>query len=591
MAVVGTAGHVDHGKSTLVRALTGRDPDRWEEEKRRGLTIDLGFAWTRLPSGEEVSFVDVPGHERFIKNMLAGIEAIDIALLVVAADEGWRAQSEEHLAVLDLLEVGIGLVALTKIDRVEPELAELAAMEASEKLAGTRLSEVPVIPVSATVGTGLERIIAGLETAVVAAQRPLSGRSRLWVDRSFSISGAGTVVTGSLLDGPLSVGEQVEIWPERMTARIRSIQSHEQPQDTVGPNRRVALSLVGVERERVVRGSMLALPDQWRPTRRILAEVRPARYVERLSEKGAYHIHVGSGGWPVRMRLLEPDLALISLPGELCLQVGDRFILRETGRRAVVGGGRVLDPAAPASALANRKNAPRLGGIVDTSPDRRAEELLTVRGMAPLAELAAHSGGGRPSKARSVGEFAYSEEEWETLSARLIQAVDAYHLANPLRPGLTIASVASQWEAPPSLIEALATDLPELAVERGMVKVRSHRVTPDPAEEARWLAARARMETAGLTVPRLSELGIGGELLHALLREGHLIRIGDDLAYLPGQVDRLLELLAKMPGPFTVSEFKDAAGISRKYAVPFLEWADTAGHTVRRGDLRSFRAV
>ncbi|MGH8875565.1 MAG: selenocysteine-specific translation elongation factor, partial [Acidimicrobiia bacterium] len=251
MPVVGTAGHVDHGKSTLVRALTGRDPDRWEEEKRRGLTIDLGFAWTTLPDGSEVSFVDVPGHERFIKNMLAGVEAIDVALLVVAADEGWMPQSEEHLAVLDLLGVRHGVVAVTKVDRVDADMVELATLEVEERLRGTSLEGCPVVPVAAPAGKGLDELRARLVEATAASERPATGRSRLWIDRAFTIAGAGTVVTGTLLDGPLEVGEQVTVWPLQIDARVRGLQSHERDLRRAEPRRRVAINLAGLDRHQL----------------------------------------------------------------------------------------------------------------------------------------------------------------------------------------------------------------------------------------------------------------------------------------------------------------------------------------------------
>ncbi|MGH3649482.1 MAG: selenocysteine-specific translation elongation factor, partial [Acidimicrobiia bacterium] len=245
MPLIGTAGHVDHGKSTLIQRITGRDPDRWAEEKRRGLTIDLGFAWTTLPDGTEVSFVDVPGHEKFLKNMLAGIEAIDVALFVVAADEGWMPQSEEHLAVLDLLEVGRGVVALTKVDLVEEDLAELAAAETADRLAGTSLEASEIIPVSGMTGEGvsdlLDALVAQMPDSHVAGSRP-----RLWVDRSFTLPGAGTILTGTLLDGALSVEDVVEVYPTGNLGRVRAIQSHEKSHQRIGPGRRVALNVSGV---------------------------------------------------------------------------------------------------------------------------------------------------------------------------------------------------------------------------------------------------------------------------------------------------------------------------------------------------------
>ena len=248
MPLIGTAGHVDHGKSTLVEALTGRDPDRWAEEKERGLTIDLGFAWTTLRPAGEVSFVDVPGHERFLKNMLAGIEAIDVALFVVAADEGWMPQSEEHLAVLDLLGIDSGVVALSKIDLVDPEVAALVEIEIAQRLSGTTLQDAPIVPVSARTGEGLDHLREELAVRVDEVQHR-GDRPRLWIDRSFSVRGAGTVVTGTLTEGPMRVGDDLELLPVRKRARIRGMQSHESGIEMAGPGRRLALNLTGVDRD------------------------------------------------------------------------------------------------------------------------------------------------------------------------------------------------------------------------------------------------------------------------------------------------------------------------------------------------------
>ncbi|MDH3397899.1 MAG: selenocysteine-specific translation elongation factor, partial [Acidimicrobiia bacterium] len=415
MPVVGTAGHVDHGKSTLVRALTGRDPDRWAEEKRRGLTIDLGFAWTTLADGTEISFVDVPGHERFIKNMLAGSEAIDVALFVVAADEGWMPQSEEHLAVLNLLGVRSGVIAVTKADRVDDELMELVTLEVEEKLDGTSLAGAPIVPVSPVSKRGMDELRTALETAVREIGPALVdvGRPRLWVDRSFTITGAGTVVTGTLLDGPLAAGDQVEIWPGRLRGRVRGLQSHEQDHPEVAPHNRVAVNLVGLERTEVARGAMLGRPDDWHPTATALVHIETARYLdEPLTNRGAYHLHLGSGAWPVRLRLVQGSEldgsgpAILQLSQPLPLKIGDRFILREVGRRAVVGGGRILDPHPMTRISDIRLSVETLRDMVAGPANEQATALLQVRGRDSLARLSADSGGGVPTGAIITGPLA-----------------------------------------------------------------------------------------------------------------------------------------------------------------------------------------
>jgi selenocysteine-specific elongation factor len=594
MPVIGTAGHVDHGKSTLTLALTGRDPDRWEEEKRRGLTIDLGFAWTSLPGGSEVSFVDVPGHERFIKNMLAGVEAIDVALFVVAADEGWKAQSEEHLAVLDLLEVRHGVVALTKIDRVDGDTADLVRIDIEERLLGTTLEGAPIVGVSAITGEGVEPLRALLAAAIRAANPRSNGRPRLWIDRSFSIVGTGTVVTGTLLGAPLEVGMTVEIWPAEggvgaSAARIRSLESHETRMEKVDPHRRVAASLVGVERDQTSRGSMLGLPGEWQPTRRFLATIRHPRHVDGIGRRNALQLHIGSGAWPVRARQLSENALLCELNTELCLQVGDRFILRDTGRRAVVGGGKVLDPAPTTRGGTIRQSAEELTKVLEAGPDQIADTLLSVRKSASPTTLRAHSGGGRPLQAVTVGDLLLHADEARRLTSSLMDLVLTFHEQNPMRPGAPAALLASRIGVSPAVVEALARTEPQLEVEHGVVSHRDRAKAADPTSTPQWQRARQLLEADALAVPRIGELGLEPELFHALVRAGALIKISDDLAYLPDQVRSLLSVLANMPSEFTVSDFREAAAITRKYAVPFLEWADLQGKTLRRADTRTVR--
>jgi selenocysteine-specific elongation factor len=594
MPVVGTAGHVDHGKSTLIRALTGRDPDRWEEEKRRGLTIDLGFAWATLPGGIEVSFVDVPGHERFIKNMLAGVEAIDIALLVVAADEGWAAQSEEHMAVLDLLGIGRGVVALTKVDRVDQETAELARLEIEEKTTGTSIEGAPIVAVSAHNGQGIEELVGELAKAAAEVSTASCGRPRLWIDRSFSITGAGTVVTGTLLDGAVETGMTVGVWRPGAravmeTARIRGLESHEERSERFDPGRRVAVNLAGIDRVEIDRGAMLGLPGQWQPTARFLVEYQTPRYLAQLPDKGAFQIHIGSGAWPLRWRRLEDGLGLCQLTAELCLQVGDRFILRDTGRRAVVGGGRVLDPDPPRRGQALRAAGAALLEAPLDSPDRIAGALLQVRRSASGSSLAAHSGGGRPVAAVAAGDALLHPEEAARLTELITDAVANFHRESPLRPGVPVAQVGSRLGVPAPVVEALIGADTSLELTAGLVRSRQHQAAVAPEEDPCWLEARSRLEAEGLTAPRISDLGLDRELLHALARAGQVVRISDDIAYLPSLVEQLLTVMEGLPEGFSVSDFREAAGISRKYAVPFLEWTDAAELTVRRGDARTYR--
>jgi selenocysteine-specific elongation factor len=582
--LIGTAGHVDHGKSTLIEALTGRDPDRWEMEKRRGLTIDLGFAWTTLDPGREVSFVDVPGHERYLKNMLAGIEVIDVALFVVAADEGWMTQSEEHLAVLDLLGIDSGVVALTKVDAVDDEMVELAMVEVSERLAGTSLESAAIVPVSARTGSGIDQLRAAL-SELVAGIRPQGDRPRLWVDRSFSVSGAGTVVTGTLIEGPIEVGDAVEVLPAHKSARVRGLQSHEADIERAEPGRRLALNLSGVDRSDLPRGSMLGLPGQWRLTDRFTSRLKTARYVDDLPAKGAFHLHFGSGAYPVFVRRLDGEYALLQVPSPLPIRSGDRFVLRETGRRLVMAGGVVIDPSpgAPARSLTEAAKIDPLAGR-----DELATALLEVRGIDDLARLAAHTGGGYPHDAIRVGSGLITRERFDRLRSQAEVAVAAHHTEHPLRPGMPLATLSTLLDITQDLTARLVEESPTLTRTGPDVASTGHRLDLDDDMKARWSEAETRLRQ-DLGVPNASDLGLDQELLHLLIRMGKLVRVSDDLVFLPEQIDQIVGKIQEIGSGFTVADFRDRTGLSRKYAVPLLEWSDREGLTFRRGDERHLR--
>ena len=591
MPVVGTGGHVDHGKSTLVQALTGRDPDRWREEKERGLTIDLGFAWTTL-DGQEVSFVDVPGHERFIKNMLAGTGGFDVALLVVAADEGWMPQSEEHLAVLDLLGIRHGLVAITKMDRADADLVELAMLETEERLAGTALEDCPIVPVSAVTGEGLADLRAVLARVLAEAPVEETGRTRLWVDRVFPVSGAGTVVTGTLVGGPLSVGDRVEVFPGALDGRVRSLQAHEAERRTIPAGTRAAAGIAGLDRSKVERGSMLGRPGEWVPSGRFLAIVRLARYVERpLSRRGAYQLHMGSGAWPVRLVTAGPlgdeAVAVLRPARPIPVQMGDRFVLRDVGRRLIVAGGRIIEPIAPRKGRDARRAAARLHRVLDRGVSQRAGGLLEWRGIEQAAVLSAHSGGGTPSRAVPTGGMLMAEGYAARLADRARLVTAGFHADNPLRPGIPKASLASRLEIGLETLAAVLGTTDELEQRGSMVMLEGFVAKLSDADEREWRRIRDALETDGPMVPRVKELAIEPELLHALLREDRLVRISDDLVYLPEQLEALMERLAELPGRFTVATFRDTTGLTRKYVIPLLEWMDRCGATVRMGDERS----
>ena len=584
MPVVGTAGHVDHGKSTLVQALTGQNPDRWEEEKRRGLTIDLGFAWMTLDDGRELSFVDVPGHERFLKNMLAGIDPIDLALLVVAADEGWMPQSEEHLAVLDLLGIRNGVIALTKTDLVDADNMELAILEIGDKLVGTTLENSPIVPVSATSGEGLAALGKALGDSL--GSEPESGsRPRMWIDRSFSVAGAGTVVTGTLLDGTVSVGDTLTVFPAGVSGRVRSLQSHEKSLTAATPRRRLAMSLAGLSREDTPRGAMVGLEGQWELSERFSARIRTARYVDELPSKGAYHLHIGSGAHPAEIQRVENNIAVIRASSGLPIKTGDRFIIRDTGRKLVVAGGMVLDPT-PGSLSAAINTSHHIDP--DATPDEIAGQLLRVRHSDSLYRLAAQSGGGTPTGAVIVADHALAEPERDRLMERAVEIVTNEHHEHPLRPGIPLATLAVTLGERPDVTNRLVATSAELEKVGPDVRVIGHSPGIGSESEEAWEKARFLL-AADLAVPAADKLGLSHELVYLLVREGELVRLSDTLVVLPSQADELAATIRAMGDGFTVAQFRDTSGLSRKYAVPILEWADNEGLTIRRGDLRYLR--
>ena len=615
--VVATAGHVDHGKSSLIIRLTGMDPDRWEEEKRRGLTIDLGFAWCALPSGREVGFVDVPGHERFVRNMLVGVGPVRLVLFVVAADEGWKPQSEEHLAIVDVLGAGGGVVALTKADLVDADTVERRGEQVRERLRGTALESSPVVACSSVTGSGLDELREALDEMLAAAPVPdEGGRPRIHIDRSFTIRGAGTVVTGTLTGGRLSVGDEVRIYPSGPAARIRSLQTHKRTVPVARPVSRVAANLAGIAKHDVERGDVLSHTGRWRPTSVIEGKVLPVRGLEHpLTARGAYKLYVGSAERDARLRLYGgPELppgreayARITLSRPVVTEPGDHFVLREAGRRETVAGGVVLDadpPARPgpdaAERLHRRERTPREG-----LPALVVSERGAIR-VSDLPLLAGSSPAQVPGAVR-VGAWWVFEDRLRALEGSVHESLEAFHRAHPLRGGMDAAEVRrALLEAGGPLVPALEQGLAmallarleeegTVAREGAAVRLAGHRISLGEREDeaVRLLDAVASAEPTPPTVRELQQQGFSRELVQACVATGRLARVSEDVVVTPGFLARAEEMVrvhAADPAGVTVSRFREALGTTRKYALPILELFDRQGLTRRQGDVRRLSA-
>src|SRR5919106_2264695 len=546
MHVVATAGHVDHGKSSLILRLTGIDPDRWEEEKRRGLTIDLGFAWTTLPSGREIGFVDVPGHERFVRNMLAGVGPVRLVLFVVAADEG-----------------------------------------------------APVVACSSSTGRGLDQLVAAIDAMVAEAPAPQDrGRPRIDIDRSFTIRGAGTVVTGTLTGGTLRVGNEVVVLPEGRTARIRSLQTHRRTVEVAEPVSRVAANLASTSREEVVRGDVLVRPGQWRPTSVVEARLRPVRSMDRpLSTRGAFKLYAGSAERDARLRLYGDGFARIRLSRPVVVEVGDGFVLREAGRGETLAGGVILDPDPPARP--GRDPEDRLARRESARPEDLPAVVVAERGAVRAATLPLLAGAAPASIAGTtrVGGWWVADERLADLRRRVIRTLEAYHREQPLRPGLDAGDLRRAIltdSLDHDLLDAVLQTLLEdgvLAREGPVVRLAEHRVTlgdREPQAE-RLVAAVARGEPTPPSVPELAASGFARDMIEACVRTGRLARVSPELVVTPAFLARAEEAAraeAALPEGLTVSRFRELLGTTRKYALPILASFDARGLTRRDGDIR-----
>jgi len=625
--VIGTAGHVDHGKSTLVAALTGIHPDRLKEEQEREMTIDLGFAWMKLPNGEPVGIVDVPGHHDFIENMLAGVGGIDAALFVIAADEGVMPQTREHLAILDLLQVQSGVVALTKTD-LTPDLdwLELVEEEVRSALKGSVLENARVVRVSARQRTGLEDLLQAITECLEQTQpRPDLGRPRLPIDRVFSIAGFGTVVTGTLMDGTFRIGDDVEVLPSHKRGRIRGLQTHKQKEETAAPGSRTAVNISGIDLDEVMRGNVLARPGKYHPTQRIdlhfkllkdasgpllhSSEVKlflgASETLARVRLLGVEQLNPGEQGW-LQLELREPVVAVR----------GDHYILRRPSPSETLGGGIVVEPSPKQRHKRfNPETLQQLESLRHGSPADVLLQASLALGIAPLAQVVARSRLSNDQADAAIAELVETRQlvlledgparsgsdllvaaagHWESLLTRALQELDDFHKAYPLRAGMPREALKSRLKLPPRVFAAAVrrwTDQ-KLVTEQGPVLARAgFTVVFTQKQKEMIVALLQRFELSPASPPSMKECqqDVGEEVLNALIEKGDLVHVGEDVLFRKEDFDRMVQAVVdhlKVHGTLTVAEFRDQFNTSRKYALALLEYLDTKRITLRDGDFR-----
>jgi selenocysteine-specific elongation factor len=618
MRVIGTAGHVDHGKSTLVQALTGTHPDRLKEEREREMTIDLGFAWLTLPGGEPVGIVDVPGHIDFIENMLAGVGGIDAALFVIAADEGVMPQTREHLAILDLLKINGGVVALTKIDMVDAEWLELMQAEVREALHGSILANAPIVPVSARSGAGVVDLLSALD-ALLRQQppRPDRGRPRLSIDRVFSVAGFGTVVTGTLIDGILRLGDEVTILPRNLRARIRGLQTHKSKIDLAVPGSRVAINLSGIELTEVKRGDVITTPDWLWPTILVDAQFEQLRSAPRpITHNTEVKFFHGAAEVTAHIRLLNDEAIApghtgwvqFALREPLALVKGDRFIVRWPSPSITLGGGGVIDPQ---PGRRHRRFKPdviaRLETLAKGTPAELMLKALESSGPISVAELLKRATLSKDDAHAALQELIESHQarslkddwlvatsNWSALKTKIAHELSAYHRANPLKLGMPREEMKSRLGLDTRTYNLVI----EHALSEGVVSASGSNLrVPDFAvvfklAEQRSIDALIRQfRSAPWNTPSIKEAEqmVGTDVLAALIDLGQLIKLGDEVLLLPETYQSAVDQIRAHLGTnktITVAQVRDRFNTSRKYALALMEYLDAHGITKRVGDER-----
>jgi selenocysteine-specific elongation factor len=613
MFVLGTAGHIDHGKSVLVQALTGMDPDRLREEKERGMTIDLGFAWLKLPSGQEVGIVDVPGHERFIKNMLAGVGGIDLALLVVAANEGVMPQTREHLAILDLLGIQRGIVVITKKDLVDEEWLSLVRMDIEELIGPTSLFQAHIIAASAVTGEGLPDLVSAIDELVNSAEpRRDIGKPRLPIDRVFTIAGSGTIVTGTLIDGSFSLGQEVEIVPPGLKSRLRGLQTHKARVNTATPGSRVAANLVGIATSQLQRGDVVTKPSWLIPTAMLGVQLRLLPNLHRpLPHNATVSFHTGAAETMAKVRLLEKEKlepgettwAQLSLSKPVAVVKGDRFIIRSS--METLGGGKVVD----SKARRLRRFRPAIIQSLRVKEEGTVEEvvmvLLETKQPLELAALLAQcdlpTSGIRPAmesliqqaKVIGLGQgehcLFYTALGWERLSKEATAILQDYHRSFPARLGMPKVELGSRLKLGKHSATILQRLLDEgvLTEEGSVVHLPSHYIQLTQAQQAKIDAFFHSLTQNPYAPP--NDLIPEPDLLNLLIEQHRVVKVSENVVFSASAYNEMVEKVTsyiKARGKVTLAEVRDLFKTSRKYAQAFLEHLDEKKITRRIGDER-----
>lgn len=615
--IAGTAGHIDHGKTALVRALTGVDTDRLEEEKRRGISIDLGFAHLELSGGTRIGFIDVPGHERFVKNMLAGVGGIDFVLFVIAADESIKPQTREHFDICRLLQIPKGIIVLTKADLVERDLLELVRLEVDEFARGSFLENAPVVAVSAVTGEGLAELKGEMSRLAAAIHEKDATRwFRMPVDRAFSMKGFGTVLTGTLTSGSVSVEDEVELHPASRRVRVRGAQVHGEGVTRALAGQRTALNVAGLDLEDARRGMTLTAPGRFHSTARIETSFELLGGVHPLRHGAPVHFHSGTAEVEAEARLLEGSalqpgsaaMVRFLLREPLLLLPGDRFIVRMFSPVITIGGGVVLDIDAPerlkrsaaaerARALSSASVAGRTGLLVREAPFGLGLPHLVARtGLLEreIEEAAAPAG---LIVLRGAPPWLVDRGFMDQAASRIVDTLREFHKANPLAPGMAKEDLRARVlpGAPPVLLDTLLAGIKNVVAEEERIRLSSHQVALEGEEAAALEKIEAAFAGAGLAVPALGEVlarsgvepGKSRSLLQILLKSRKLTKIGDDLVFHYTALATLRSVMAGHKGQrFSVADFKEWTGISRKYAIPLLEFLDRERVTRREGDSR-----